>query len=52
MLRAQGGGRIVDALSAGFVDATRITLVVAAVFLVLGMVGGLRVRAVAQHPAP
>ena len=49
VLRAQHGGQIVDALSSGFVDATRIALLVAAVFLVLGLVGALRVRAVANR---
>ncbi|WEG10268.1 DHA2 family efflux MFS transporter permease subunit [Microbacterium horticulturae] len=52
VLRAQHGGAIVDALSAGFTDATRVALLVAGVFLVLGLVGALRVRAVARHPAP
>ncbi|MEQ6898261.1 MFS transporter [Microbacterium sp. KR10-403] len=50
-LRAQHGGAIVDALSAGFTDATRVALLVAGVFLVLGLIGALRVRAVARHPA-
>jgi hypothetical protein len=52
VLRSQHGGSVVDALSAGFADATRISLLVAGVFLVLGLIGALRVRAVARHPGP
>ncbi|QAY61484.1 DHA2 family efflux MFS transporter permease subunit [Microbacterium protaetiae] len=51
-LRVQHSDALVAALSAGFADATRVSLLVAAVFLVLGLVGALRVRAVARHPAP
>lgn len=51
-LRAQHSDALVAALSTGFADATRVSLLVAALFLVLGLVGALRVRAVARHPAP
>lgn len=37
----------VDALSAGFADATRVSLLFAAAFLLLGLIGALRVRAAA-----
>ena len=51
-LRAQGErgplgehtGTAVDALTAGFADATRWALLIAAVFLVLGFIGALRLR--------
>lgn len=48
-LRGQHAGALVDALSAGFTDATRISLIVAAAFLLLGFIGALRVRAVARR---
>lgn len=52
-LRAEGGSSdlgsntdaVVNALSSGFADATRVSLLVASVFLLLGFVGALRVRA-------
>nr|WP_274635709.1 MFS transporter [Microbacterium bovistercoris] len=46
-LRAQHSDALVAALSAGFADATRSSLLVAMAFLVLGLIGALRVRAVA-----
>jgi predicted MFS family arabinose efflux permease len=48
-LRVQGATDAVNALSAGFVDAGRIALLVAVVFLLLGLVASLRVRAVARR---
>ncbi|WP_051191785.1 MFS transporter [Microbacterium luticocti] len=52
-LRAQHSDALVAALSSGFADATRISLLVAAGFLLLGFVGALRVRAVAtREPMP
>lgn len=60
-LRAQGSGgqlgdqgpAVVDALSAGFADATRWALLVATVFLVLGFVGALQLRrASRREPVP
>jgi EmrB/QacA subfamily drug resistance transporter len=58
-LRAQGSQspfgdkteHIVNALSAGFSDATRISLLVAAVFLLLGLIGAQRVRKAAEPAA-
>lgn len=58
-LRAQGThsrlgehtGAAVDALTAGFADATRWALLLAAVFLALGFIGALRVRRAAAVPA-
>ena len=41
-------GAAVDALSAGFADATRWALVVATVFLALGLVGALRLKRAAR----
>lgn len=44
-LRAQGAGQsnpAVDALAAGFADATRVSMIAAAVFLVLGALGAWR----------
>ncbi|WP_292676512.1 MULTISPECIES: DHA2 family efflux MFS transporter permease subunit [unclassified Microbacterium] len=40
----------VDALSAGFADATRWALLVAAVFLVLGFIGAMRLRRASDVP--
>ena len=41
-----------QALADGFADATRTAVLVAAGFLVLGLIGALRVRAAARnHPA-
>ncbi len=59
-LREQGDGgslgdrtaAAVDALTAGFADATRWALLVAAVFLVLGFLGALRVRRVSEPSSP
>ncbi|QZY84931.1 hypothetical protein K7G68_04670 [Micrococcus luteus] len=57
-LRAQGEhgplrehtGAAVDALTAGFADATRWALLIAAVFLLLGFIGALRLpRASGNH---
>ncbi|WP_145951551.1 MFS transporter [Micrococcus luteus] len=56
-LRAQGErgplgehtGTAVDALTAGFADATRWALLIAAVFLVLGFIGALRLRRASGH---
>jgi len=56
-LRAQGehgplgehAGAAVDALTAGFADATRWALLTAAVFLVLGFIGALRLRRVSGN---
>ncbi|HLS62480.1 MAG TPA: MFS transporter [Ruania sp.] len=45
-------GQVVTALTQGFADATRITLATAAVFLLVGLVGALRVWLVARRPAP
>lgn len=53
-LRAQGSASklgdhtdaAVQALSSGFADATRLSLLIAAAFLVLGFVGALRLRVV------
>ena len=55
-LRAQGEGSsygdrtssVVDALAGGFADATRGSLLVATVFLVLGFVGALRLQRAAR----
>ncbi|MEZ7714806.1 hypothetical protein O3790_03595 [Micrococcus luteus] len=38
-----------DALTAGFADATRWALLIAAVFLVLGFIGALRLRRASGH---
>lgn len=64
-MRAQGvhgqlgklGPQVTDALSNGFADATRAALLVAAVFLLLGLLGAIQVRRSARragslHPAP
>ena len=39
----------VDALAQGFADATRWSLIVASVFLLLGVVGAARLRRVAER---
>src|SRR5699024_8599010 len=44
--------QVVTALTQGFAAATRITLATAAVFLLIGLVGALRVWLVARRPAP
>lgn len=44
ILRGQGDTALADALATGFADGTRWALLVAAAFLVLGLVGALRVR--------
>ena len=57
-LRAQGEhgplgehtGTAVDALTAGFADTTRWALLIAAVFLVLGFIGALRLRRASGNP--
>ena len=57
-LRAQGEhgplgehtGTAVDALTDGFADATRWALLIAAVFLVLGSIGALRLRRASGNP--
>ena len=43
-------GQVVAALTQGFAEATRITLATAAVFLLLGLVGAVRVWLVARRP--
>ncbi|HTU16055.1 MAG TPA: DHA2 family efflux MFS transporter permease subunit [Solirubrobacterales bacterium] len=43
-----GTDAVVNALSSGFADATRVSLLVASVFLLLGFVGAIRVRASAK----
>lgn len=50
-LRGEHADALVQALSTGFAGATRVALLVAAVFLVLGLVGALRVRVVAGRNA-
>lgn len=40
----------VDALTAGFADAARWALLIAAVFLVLGFIGALRLRRASGNP--
>lgn len=50
-LRAEGStAATVDALAQGFADATQWSLVVASVFLLLGVIGAARLRLVAQRP--
>ena len=44
-------GTAVDALSAGFADATRISMLVAAVFLLLGLIGAWQLRRAAAKSA-
>lgn len=49
-LRAGGSpAATVDALAGGFADATRWSLVVASVFLLLGVVGAARLRRIAER---
>jgi predicted MFS family arabinose efflux permease len=48
-MRGQGDPDAVSALSAGFIDAGRVALLVAVVFLVLGLAASLRVRFVARR---
>lgn len=48
-LRAQHQDAVAAALSSGFTDATRIALLLAVVFLALGLVGAIRVRVVARR---
>lgn len=49
-LRGEGSSAVaVDALAQGFADATRWSLVVASVFLLLGVVGAVRLRRVAER---
>ncbi|MDV7177382.1 MULTISPECIES: hypothetical protein [Micrococcus] len=43
-------GAAVDALTAGFADAARWALLIAAVFLVLGFIGALRLRRASGNP--
>lgn len=59
-LRAQGSSSqlgeqtdaAVNALATGFTDATRWALLIASVFLLLGLIGALRLRRAAQAPPP
>ncbi len=49
-LRGEGSSAVaVDALAQGFADATRWSLIVASVFLLLGVVGAARLRRVAER---
>ena len=49
-LRGEGSSAAaVDALAQGFADATRWSLIVASVFLLLGVVGAARLRRVAER---
>jgi EmrB/QacA subfamily drug resistance transporter len=51
-MRAGGGqSAVVDALAGAFADATRISLLAASVFLILGFVAALRVRRAAEESA-